>query len=330
VSDKTRALTERYLAAVKPMLPGAQQNDILAELRESIEARIEEREAGLGRPLKPVEVEAVLKSYGHPIIVASRYGPQRTLIGPTLFPIWWFSLRVCLAVVTVIYAAGFVVRLIEDGGADALHAASRVWFNYLSTVFFVVGVVTVAAAVAQRLKPGPFESWSLKDLSPMRMRVTGRLEVGFALVFEIFGLLFWALLPFYWQRIIAVFAEDRTPSVDINLLQPSPIWWPTLWALMLTIAALQVVARSVQFVWPDRLVRNTAANLVLNLAGIAFAGVALSALPLFSLPPELPEKMFEIMRLINLIIQISLCVMLSINLAKAATYVFRIGRALRP
>jgi len=164
----------------------------------------------------------------------------------------------------------------------------------------------------------------------MRMRTAGRLEVGFTLAFEILGLLFWALLPFYWQRIVEAFANGHTGSVSIHLLQPSPIWWPTLWAIMLAIAALQVVARAVQFVWPDRVVRTNAANLALNLAGIAFAGVALSALPLFSLPPELPEKMFEIMRMINLGIQISLYVMLSVNLAKSATYLYRIGRALSP
>lgn len=332
MSDKTRALTERYLAAVKPMLPGAQQDDILAELRESIDARIEDREAELGRALKPVEVEAVLKTYGHPIIVASRYGPQRTLIGPTLFPVWWFSLRVALGVTAAIYFAGFMVTLVEHGGLpDGLRAAMRVWTHFLSTAVFVVGVVTIGTAVAERLKPGPFESWSLKDFSPVRMKATGRLEIGLALFFEILGLLFWALLPFYWDWLgQMILSGGRTPSVDIYLLQPSPIWWPILWGIMLGIAALQVVARVVQFIWPDRPGRNAAAHLALNLAGLAFAGIALSALPLFQWPAAMPDKVAEVLRIVNLVILLSLWVMVAINTAKVAGNLWTIGRALTP
>ena len=151
-----------------------------------------------------------------------------------------------------------------------------------------------------------------------------------ALVFEVLALAFWALLPLYWQRIVEAFAEGHTGSINIYLLQPSAIWWPTLWAITLAIAALQVVARSVQFVWPDRPVRNASASLVLNLAGIGFAAVALSSLPLFQWPTDLPEKLIETMRIVDLAIQISLYVMLLINVARSAICLWRIGRALRP
>jgi hypothetical protein len=329
VSDKTRALIERYLNSVKQMLPSAQQADIVAELRESIEEHVEAREAELGRPLKPVEVEAVLKSYGHPIIVAGRYGPQRTLIGPALFPVWWLSLRVCLIIATVVYVANFVVALIEQGGLpDGIAPALRVWPHYFTTVLFIVGVVTAGTAIAERLKPGPFENWSLKDLSPVRMKPTGRLEIGAALFFEILGLVFWLLVPFYWQKIAGVIVSQS--DVHVVLLQPSAIWWPTLWAIVTGIAALQVIARIVQFVWPDRPVRNAVAHLALNLAGLVFAGVALSALPLFVLDPILPEKLQNAMRIVNLVIQLSLWIMVAINVAKSVGSLIQIGRGISP
>ena len=40
-------LIERYLHAVKTHLPPAQQDDVVAELREDLQSRIEEREAEL-------------------------------------------------------------------------------------------------------------------------------------------------------------------------------------------------------------------------------------------------------------------------------------------
>lgn len=334
MSDKTRALTERYLNSVKQMLPSSQQADIIAELREAIEARIEDRESELGRPLKAVEVEAILKSFGHPIIVAGRYGPQRTLIGPALFPIWWLSLRVCLGIATAVYFANFVLAIFENGGLpDGLLPAMHVWPHYLTSVIFIVGVVTVGTIVIERLKPGPFEDWSLKDLSPVRVKPRGRIEVGLTLFFEVLGLIFWLLLPLFWHQMLDVMFvrhDLEGHRVAIHFLQPADIWFPTLWAIMVAIAALQVVARLVQFVWPDQPVRNAVASLALNLAGLVFAGVALSALPLIQLAPELSGKLQHAMDLVNMVIQIGLWIMIAINVAKAIGALIQIGRGLSP
>jgi hypothetical protein len=59
-------LIERYLQAVKKHLPRQRQDDIIAELRSNLEARLEDKEAGLGRPLNAEEVEAWLKQMGSP------------------------------------------------------------------------------------------------------------------------------------------------------------------------------------------------------------------------------------------------------------------------
>ena len=60
-------LVNEYLRAVAALLPKAQRDDIVAELRDTILNRIEEREADLGRPLTDDEVEAVLREerYGY-------------------------------------------------------------------------------------------------------------------------------------------------------------------------------------------------------------------------------------------------------------------------
>ena len=65
-------LVNEYLRAVAALLPKAQRDDIVAELRDTILTRIEEREADLGRPLTDDEIEAVLREVGHPVVVAAR------------------------------------------------------------------------------------------------------------------------------------------------------------------------------------------------------------------------------------------------------------------
>jgi len=87
-------LLERYLQAVKFWLPGKQKHDILAELSEDIRSEIEDKEAELGRPVGSAELEAILTRWGHPMMVAERYLPQRSLIGPVLLPAYTLVLKI--------------------------------------------------------------------------------------------------------------------------------------------------------------------------------------------------------------------------------------------
>jgi hypothetical protein len=86
-------LVDRYLQAVKFWLPRNQKDDLIAELSEDLRSQIEEKESELGRKLADAEVEAVLKRCGSPMAVAGRYLPQRSLIGPALFPIYNLIIR---------------------------------------------------------------------------------------------------------------------------------------------------------------------------------------------------------------------------------------------
>src|ERR1700722_11050145 len=89
-------LLDRYLQAVRFWLPKAQQDDIIAELSSDLRSQIDDREMELGRPLDEAELEGILRRCGSPILVASRYRPQTQLIGPALFPIYLFVLKLVL------------------------------------------------------------------------------------------------------------------------------------------------------------------------------------------------------------------------------------------
>src|SRR5271170_8444736 len=97
-------LLERYLQAVGQYLPARGKTDTLAELRANLLAEMEGREEELGRPLNESEVAAVIEKHGSPPIVASRYLPQRSLIGPALFPLYWFTLLKSFPLLLLVYA----------------------------------------------------------------------------------------------------------------------------------------------------------------------------------------------------------------------------------
>ena len=96
-------LIEEYLRAVAALLPRGQRDDIVAELRDTILSRKEEREAALGRPLTSDEIEALLREIGHPVVVAARYGegPQH-VVGPMLYPYWLFAVKAVLVIQAIV------------------------------------------------------------------------------------------------------------------------------------------------------------------------------------------------------------------------------------
>lgn len=59
-------LPERYLHAVRRALPAAKADDIVAELRDILATRQEEREEALGRPLDEDETAAMLRNSAIP------------------------------------------------------------------------------------------------------------------------------------------------------------------------------------------------------------------------------------------------------------------------
>jgi hypothetical protein len=98
-------LVDRYLQAVRFWLPREQQDDVARELSDDILSQIEEEERALGRLMTPDEVEAVLKRRGRPFVVANSFLPQRQLIGPLLFPMYTFVLKL----IGVVYVIPWII-----------------------------------------------------------------------------------------------------------------------------------------------------------------------------------------------------------------------------
>ncbi len=90
-------LIDKYIAEVGKHLPRRNRADIEAEIRSTLEDMLEERSQGTG-PADDATVMQVLKEYGAPREVASKYKTHQYLIGPRLFPIFEKVVRIVLAV----------------------------------------------------------------------------------------------------------------------------------------------------------------------------------------------------------------------------------------
>jgi hypothetical protein len=133
---------ERYLEAVRKYLPWERQDDIIAELRANLEAQLDEKEAGLGRPLTPVEMADWVKTLGQPILVAAGYQPQRYLIGPGFFPIYWYVMKLALGWAAVIYSIVTVVTLFAQSAPNATE-----WVGAIARIPWVL-IITAAWVTA--------------------------------------------------------------------------------------------------------------------------------------------------------------------------------------
>ncbi|HEX3660944.1 MAG TPA: hypothetical protein VHU89_05910 [Acidobacteriaceae bacterium] len=244
-------LINRYLQAVRFWLPRKQQDDMIAELSEDIRSEMEERSRALGRPLTEGEVEELLRQRGSPILVANRYLPQQSLIGPLLFPIYRFVAMVVTLVLLVPMFLGWLVTLLSPGfGAIRSHhwlsLAGLTWSHLWTGWFAAMGIVTLVFAILERTHAQQhiLECWNPRKLPPVRHpslipRSTSAIElaVNLAVLFWWtanmapplrfhFGELFiaftaqWAI--FFWATLALTLANSVLAS--INLVRP---FWST-------------------------------------------------------------------------------------------------------
>ena len=196
-------LLDRYLQAVRFWLPKtSRQDDLLAELGEDLRSQVEDKETELGRRLDKNEIAEILKRCGSPMMVAARLGPQRHLIGPALFPIYQFVLKMVLFWILVpvfIFIVG-PVNLAQSGGnwgAAVLNTFGDLW----SGLFIAAGTITLVFAIVERTsfhlqaecKWDPLKLPALRTPGPKPSPLKAACEFGFGF----FGLIWLLLVPYY-------------------------------------------------------------------------------------------------------------------------------------
>lgn len=263
-------LIDRYLTAIRWNLTGGARgfgaDDIIAELRDVIASRIEDREEALDRPLTRDETSALLRDFGHPLVVAARYGSVQHLIGPETFPFYLFALKVVLAIcalVVVVVTAAHIVFSPGDAGKALVQGINDARIS----LFVNFGVITLIFAVIERTGwlTTYLQRWSpekLPDLSELKLKPKKAWERGFEVAA---GFVFLA----WWGGLIHIPSFYSTAN-GIRI-EPAPVWTVYYWPIFALIAA-RLVENLINWLRPRwRLVRA-----VLSVA-VAVAGVALLA-----------------------------------------------------
>lgn len=299
-------LVERYLNAIRPLLPGDMKDDIIAELGDEIRSRIEEKEVELGRKLKPAEIEAILKAMGAPLSVAARYGPGRHLIGPAVYPIYVLAIKAVLTVIVLAEIIGFAVKtaLGFARGQPGLLAErlGQTFGDLLSTALFMVGLITVIAAVVERTNPNlQFDNWAPSRLPHgagvhlghrpsnwpsrrLRRRRPSRIEGAFGLVLN---LIFFLWLLGYVEA-PGAYPAYLSPEHWLEAgtrLSLAPVWWERLFAWTLAGLAGRIVLNGVMLADPSSRRGLAAARLLCDVIGIGFAIAVVQASAVFAAAP---------------------------------------------
>lgn len=256
-------IVDRYLQAVGFWLPKAQQQDIVAELSEDLHSQIEERETALGRAPNETEIDELLKKNGRPVLVANRYLPQRSLIGPVLFPIYVFVLKMVALFYLLPWILVWIGMMLFSSsyraghvGAGWLSAIGAGWNAWLFTAAGVVGAVTVVFGVLEYIqaKSRFLENWNPRKLPPARnpnliARSRSVIEVVVNLMFV-----------FWWIEVMSRRIVLDRPEIRIVL---APVWRYFFWAFLL-LGLMNAVLACVNLARPYWTVVRASVRLVTN------------------------------------------------------------------
>jgi hypothetical protein len=259
-------LVDRYLEAVRFWLPKTEcQEEILAELADDLRSQIEERESELGRPLDKNEVSEILRRCGRPMVVAARLAPKKYLIGPTLYPIYSFVLKMVLFWILVPVFVFIVGPSTLAGTGSWGEAISSTLANLWSGLFVAAGIITLVFAILERT-PAPdamTSKWNPLSLPPVRkhQRKASLAHTVCELAFNWFGLAWLLLIPHYpallfgpaaafltagpiWHRfylpivLCSLFALVRS---GFTLAKPQWTWFPSLSQVLQTVFGMIIL-----------------------------------------------------------------------------------------
>ncbi|MEO6215013.1 MAG: hypothetical protein ABIO86_03195 [Sphingomonas sp.] len=312
-------LLDRYLHAVRWTLPSAKADDIIAELRDELVTRQEDREEALGRPLSADEISALLKEFGHPLVVASRYRKQQWLIGPDVFPFYLFVMRiVVMIIVAVMLVVGIGNALFGDH--DPIRAVAQTIAGLWTSLLLNVAIVTLVFAVLERtgFPKDHLRRWKPEQLPDVRLKRKGRWESAFEVASGIALLLWWTGLIHF---------PLVTGGRDFQLV-PAPVLTQYYWPILALLSA-RLVQNLIEWLRPRWTVVTGLLNIATTVSTVAllamiyraghWATVIATGMP--------AAKAVELEASINLALRIGIVAVAVVMTWQCAVELWRLNRA---
>jgi hypothetical protein len=290
---KVKDMIPRYLAAVERRLPKEQAKDIIAELSEAIASKVEAKEAQLGRAAGDDEIADVLKDFGHPVVVASRYSGRDHLIGPQLYPWFWDAQRVGVGLVFVV---GIIIAAVHALQSDrAMSAIIQGIFGAIEMAIWMFGLITVVFIVMERTKADIrlAKGWNPKTLPQDHIRAPKPLfDSVFALAFD-------AIFILWWVKVVD-FPNDvpgRNTSMELHFAEA----WAQLHTPILVLALLTAAVHIADIVHPAWSRLRAVVSIVGHAGGLAVLWVLFRSGPLVSVTASAAEsqRALEVANTIN-------------------------------
>jgi len=223
-------LLDRYLQAVRTYLLRRRKDDIVKELGDNILSQMEDKAADLGRPLTEAEQSDVLKQHGHPVVAAARYGrlPLQYLIGPTLFPIFWYAVQLIVGFVAAFHLMMAFVMLF--GSRGLLNIMIETWTSFWFWSITALGATTICFALIEYFGKGKIpltDTFEPRDLpalqkasAPVRGNSVAELVMG-------------SLFLVGWLIFLHAPAPSFAALVPVHL---APVWYQFEIPMLLTVA----------------------------------------------------------------------------------------------
>jgi hypothetical protein len=307
-------LLKRYLQAVRTHLPISQQDDILKELEENLRAQMEDKEAELSRPLNEDEVAAILKKHGHPMFVAARYRQARHLIGSTLFPVYWFAVKIILGFVGVGYAISALVLIAQ--GKSILEVLGAIFsylgavlptFAWVTIVFAVLDIVNNKTRLLEKITRDSNEKFDPRTLPALRpasdspdSKPISRYKTAFELFFSIAFLLWWIRVSPI-RKLALFMALGPAGLADKIPFQMGPAWETVYWPVIL-LTLLAVVQQIAILIHPDRIKFYRAMRVISSGGSVVVLYLLSRADGIFMLVPGIadPAEFAEVLHIVNI------------------------------
>jgi hypothetical protein len=192
-------LIDRYVAEVRRYLPPEQRDAVGIALADELRTLVRDSEAHNGRRMTEDELAALIRVRGHPYLLAQPYRTVRyLLIGPSLLPQYWQTLKNALTIAFVAVVVVTAVFAVNGTDPITLLRYLDVFWRNVFTIFIAVTLVFAIfdAAQARRLLKQPWDPRTLpaRIAVPSAATPTGSLaDVATSGVL----LLWWLTIPHY-------------------------------------------------------------------------------------------------------------------------------------